>query len=224
MKITWLGQAGLLLEKDGYTVMIDPYLSDSVGKTDPDKHRRVPVEPSFLTPPDILILTHAHLDHYDPETVRPLLAGGKRVTVLAPSSVFYEIRKTGGGHRYVLFDQGTRWSAFGLRFSSVKAVHSDPTPIGVIVTDGEKKYYVTGDTLYNETIFPQIPDDIFALFLPVNGEGNNMNAEDAHDFCERIAPAYAVPLHFGLFDDCDPSALNVPNIVIPEIYKEIKFK
>ena len=32
MKITWLGQAGLLLEGEGLSVMIDPYLSDSVEK------------------------------------------------------------------------------------------------------------------------------------------------------------------------------------------------
>ena len=32
MRITWLGQGGLLLEHQGRTVMIDPYLSDSVEK------------------------------------------------------------------------------------------------------------------------------------------------------------------------------------------------
>ena len=32
MKITWLGQAGLLLEKSGFVVLIDPYLSNGVVK------------------------------------------------------------------------------------------------------------------------------------------------------------------------------------------------
>lgn len=35
MEITWLGQAGLLFEKDNYKIMIDPYLSDSVEKINP---------------------------------------------------------------------------------------------------------------------------------------------------------------------------------------------
>ena len=62
MKITWLGQAGLLFE-GGLSVMIDPYLSDSVG----EKHgnpRRVPVDERFFAAaPDVMIFTHNHLDH-----------------------------------------------------------------------------------------------------------------------------------------------------------------
>ena len=37
MKVTWIGQAGLLFEGRGITVMVDPYLSDSVGKRSPKK-------------------------------------------------------------------------------------------------------------------------------------------------------------------------------------------
>ena len=35
MKLTWLGQAGLLFETDGKKILIDPYLSDSVVKVNP---------------------------------------------------------------------------------------------------------------------------------------------------------------------------------------------
>ena len=35
MKITWLGQAGLLFETEKLTIMIDPYLSNSVEKINP---------------------------------------------------------------------------------------------------------------------------------------------------------------------------------------------
>ncbi len=34
MQCIWLGQAGLLFEKDGYKIMIDPYLSDSPARND----------------------------------------------------------------------------------------------------------------------------------------------------------------------------------------------
>lgn len=71
LKITYLGQAGLLLEKQGLTVMVDPYFSDSVGATNPQKHRRQPVDPRVWDiKPDVMIFTHNHLDHYDPETVQ----------------------------------------------------------------------------------------------------------------------------------------------------------
>lgn len=48
MRVTYLGQAGLLFEKDGFKIMIDPYLSDSVEKINPKNYRRVKVDESFL--------------------------------------------------------------------------------------------------------------------------------------------------------------------------------
>ena len=48
MKITWLGQAGLLFETENASVIVDPYLSDSCGKSNPASHRRVPVDEKFL--------------------------------------------------------------------------------------------------------------------------------------------------------------------------------
>ena len=41
MKITWLGQAGLMMETGGRIILIDPYLSDSVAKINPLNYRRV---------------------------------------------------------------------------------------------------------------------------------------------------------------------------------------
>ena len=87
---------------------------------------------------------------------------------------------------------------------------------------GEKKYYITGDTLYNEEIFEDIPDDIYALFLPVNGVGNNMNMTDAARFAKRVNAKKTVPLHIGLFDNLNPDDFECDNKVKAEIYKEIK--
>ena len=223
MKITWLGQAGLLFENEKVKIMIDPYLSDSVKKINPQNYRRVPVcEPFFEIKPDIMIFTHNHLDHYDPETVEHFIGSDTGITVLAPTSVWNEVRKFGGDNNYVIFNEGTSWSEKGIRCTAVKAVHSDPSPIGVIIESNNKKYYVTGDTLYNEKIFSQIPSDIYAVFLPVNGVGNNMNMIDAKRFCERINPCFAIPIHFGMFDGLDVSLFDYEKKIIPEIYKEIE--
>ena len=91
-----------------------------------------------------------------------------------------------------------------------------------MIDDGEKKYYITGDTLYNEEIFADIPQDITAVFLPINGAGNNMNMSDAKAFAERIGAKYTVPIHFGMFDEINADAFECDNKVIPKIYKEIK--
>ena len=89
MKVTYLGQAGLLFEKCGFKIMIDPYLSDSVEKINPKNYRRVPVDESFFKiKPDVMIFTHNHLDHYDPETVTHFIDENSNITVLAPKGFY----------------------------------------------------------------------------------------------------------------------------------------
>ena len=223
MKVVFLGQAGLLFEKNGFKIMIDPYLSDSVERINPRNYRRVPVDDRFLKiTPDILIFTHNHLDHYDPETVKHFITEHSNITVLAPKSVWDDVRKIGGNNNYILFNLHTQWTENDVVFTAVKAEHSDSTPIGIIIDDGQNKYYVTGDTLYNEEIFDDIPGDIFALFLPVNGVGNNMNMTDAARFAKRINAKKVVPVHIGMFDELTADNFACENKVIAEIYKEIR--
>ena len=222
MKITWIGQAGLLFETNGLRIMIDPYLSDSVEKTNPKAYRRVPIDESlFSIQPDVMIFTHNHLDHYDPETVEKYIYSGS-MTVLAPSSVWGVVRKYKGEHNYVQFDRHTQWTEKSVTFTAVKAAHSDTAAIGVIIDDGVKKYYITGDTLYNTEIFDDLPGDLEAVFLPINGVGNNMNAADAMRFARRCGARIAVPLHIGMLDDKSAESFMLDNRVIPTIYKEIQ--
>lgn len=225
MKVTWLGQAGLLFETDKIKIMIDPYLSDSVYKTNAQKFRRIPIkEALFSIKPDMMIFTHNHLDHFDPETVEKYFLKNNSITVLAPASVWHEVRKFGGEHNYVMCNAGTSWTEAGICVTAVKAEHSDPDAIGILIDDGDKKYYVTGDTLYNEKVFQDIPDDIYAVFLPVNGVGNNMNMTDAVRFCERVKPKFAVPIHWGMLDDLEVKEFAYDSSVIPKVYEDIKFK
>jgi len=169
-----------------------------------------------------MIFTHNHLDHYDPETINKYITADTNITVLAPNLVWNEVRKIGGDNNYILFNRHTVWTEKGICFKAVKAEHSDLSAIGVIIDDSQKKYYITGDTLYNEEIFNDISDDIHAVFLPINGVGNNMNIVDAKRFCEKISPRYAVPIHWGMFDEIDADAFSYKNKILPEIYKEIK--
>lgn len=221
MKCTWLGQAGLLFEKDGFQILIDPYFSDSVEKINPKNYRRTPVDEKYLKiRPNVMVFTHNHLDHYDPETVPYFLNSKSSVLVLAPRSVWDEVRKIGGNNNYVLFNRHSSWTEGGIRFTAVMAAHSDPTPIGVIIDDGEKKYYVTGDTLHNEEIFADLPDQIDTVFLPVNGVGNNMNMTDAARFAGRVGARRTVPIHIGMFDSLSADDFECDNKFIPEVYKE----
>ena len=223
MKITWLGQAGLLFDNGKVKIMVDPYLSNSVEKVEPLNYRRVPVKEEFLSvTPDVMIFTHDHLDHYDPETAPIFLERKeKRMTVLSPSSVWQKARAF-KAHNNVQFNRGTSWTEYGFRFTAVKAEHSDVHAIGVLIEelDTAKIFYVTGDTLYNEAIFADLPENIDIMFLPVNGVGNNMNEEDAVRFFKKSGAKAAVPFHVGMFDEKSPEMFDADNRIILEIYKE----
>lgn len=227
MKLTWLGQAGLLFETDGKIILVDPYLSDNVKNFEPKNYRRVPVDERFLQlKPDIILITHNHLDHLDKETLKYYLGADSKTEVLCPDGCFQEICKTYRGleRTPVMFNAGTEWSEGNVRFRAVRAEHSDRNAIGIILSAEGKNYYVTGDTLYNEGVFASLPEvDLFAVFLPVNGRGNNMNFADAVRFAARTGAKYAVPIHFGLFDELTAEPFDAPNRIIPKFYEEIVF-
>ncbi|MBQ2390978.1 MAG: MBL fold metallo-hydrolase [Clostridia bacterium] len=225
MKITWLGQAGFLLCADGVTVVIDPYLSDSCHKVNPLLYRRFPVDEQFLKLcPDVIVLTHNHLDHTDPETLDYYLKDKSGVTVLASENAWNKVREYKGGNNYVMFNAGTEFTVKGITFKAVYAEHSDSAAIGVVIEYNNKTYYFTGDTLYNKRVIEEAPKGAEAVFLPINGKGNNMNVYDAKRFVNKTSAAFAVPCHFSLFDDIDAKEeFNIENAVIPTPFEEIQF-
>ena len=225
MRITYLGQAGFLLETDGQKILIDPYLSDSVAKLEPQNYRRVPVDERFLQiRPDIIVCTHNHLDHLDKETLKHYLTQDSQIVCLAPYSGWKELRGFGGDNYYVLFNAKTEWTQNGVRFKAVKAEHSDEYAVGVIVYAENKAYYFTGDTLYNKTVLNDVMEErLEGVFLPVNGKGNNMNFTDAKRFAEKCKAKYVVPIHIGMFDELSAKDWDCPNKIIPNIFEEIIF-
>lgn len=224
MKITYLGQAGLLLETGGLAILVDPYLSDSVEKVNPKNRRRTPVDPSFLKlRPDVFLCTHNHLDHLDPETLSHYFTPDVRMTVLAPSGSWEKLRAYSGDNNYVLFNRHTEWTEGSVRFTAVRAVHSDPGAIGVIISAEGKRWYISGDTLYSRELLEDLSGSFEAVFLPVNGVGNNMNMADAARFAAQLDAKYIVPVHIGLFDGLKGEDFPSPNRVLPEIYREICF-
>ena len=223
MEVTWLGQAGLLFETEGMRILVDPYLSNSVEAIQPHFWRRVPVEERFLRiVPDVIVLTHDHLDHTDPETLKYYLGEDTEVCVLASENAWNRVRGQFGGigNNYVCFNRRTEWTERGVRFRAVYAEHSDPTAIGVVIYAEGKRYYVTGDTLYNESVLEDLGERVDYVFLPVNGVGNNMNMEDGKRFCERLG-AVAVPMHCGLFDEKKLGDFAYGKKVVPEFYQKI---
>ncbi len=225
MKVTWLTQAGLLFENSRLKIMVDPYLSNSVGEKNPKKNRRIPVDESFLSViPDVLLITHDHLDHLDPKTLGKILSSDKPMTVLASENAYKKLVEFGGEHNYVLLSPHSVWSDAGVTFYSVHAEHSDRCAVGFIIDDGKATFYISGDTVYNydviDDVLDLVEDGVDYAFLPINGVGNNMNAKDAADFAYEIGAKTAVPIHYGLFDDIDPASFDFEDALVLEPYKE----
>ena len=228
MKLTWLTQAGLLFENGNATVMVDPYFSDSVGQMISSRHRRIPHDEKINeTKPDIILITHDHLDHLDPETLKGIIArADKPITFLAPYNAWCKLREFGGEHNYVMLNPHSVWSERGITFYAVHAEHSDRTAVGFILDDGEKTYYVSGDTLYNfdviDEVLELVEDGVDYAFLPINGVGNNMNAKDASDFAYEIGAKKAAPIHYGLFDSLSPEAFDFDDTLILKPFESIE--
>lgn len=228
MKITWLTQAGLLFENSKIKIMVDPYLTDSLGEIKPEKKRRIPADESFFAAsPDVILITHEHMDHLDMVTLKRVLLGCKApALVLAAESAYEKVAAIGGCHNYVLLAPHSVWSEKGVTFYSVRAEHSDRKAVGFIIDDGKQTFYVSGDTIYNYEVIDDVldlaPDGVDFAFLPINGKGNNMNAHDAADFAYEIGAKCAIPIHYGLTDDITPDEFDFDDKIILEPYKETK--
>ena len=74
--VCWLGQAGFLIKTDDATIAVDPYFSDCCERCFGFKR----LFSSILTPQEIifdaLIVTHAHYDHFDVDSMPELLDNG----------------------------------------------------------------------------------------------------------------------------------------------------
>lgn len=221
MKITWLGQAGLYLQTEQVSILVDPYFTDSAASV--ACHRKMPVDPMVWDlKPDVLLITHEHIDHYDPETIAHFVHSDSQVTVLSPRSVWDSIRKAKGQNNFVCVISGVVWTEGDVEICTVEAVHSDPFAVGYVLKVSGKTYYIAGDTLYSKHLAREIPCGVDVAFLPINGKGNNMSAVDAANLAKEIEAKLVLPVHFGMLDTLDPAVFEYENKMIPEIYKEIE--
>ena len=228
MKVTWLTQNGLLFQNSRFKIMVDPYLTDSLGEIKPEKKRRIPADESYFgVSPDVVLITHDHIDHLDMRTIEKLAHNAEKpILFLACESAYNKLVSLGGEHNYVLLAPHSVWSENGVTFYAVHAEHSDRSAVGFIIDDAKQTYYISGDTLYNYDVIDDVldlaPDGVDYAFLPINGRGNNMNARDAADFAYEIGAKCAIPVHYGLTDDVTADEFDFDDRMILTPYEETK--
>ena len=222
LHLWWIGQSGFLLCYQGRSLLMDPYLSDSLTEKyrNTDKpHIRLServIAPEKLDFIDVVTASHTHTDHLDPETLGPLLRVNPRMQLVIPEAnrTFVAERLGIDPARAVGLDDGTSFSAAGFRILGVPAAHDAIETdekgrqkfLGYVVHAGPWSVYHSGDTRY----FPGMEDRLRAFhltigLLPINGwaldrrVAGNLSIEEAVDVGIKAAFGLVVPHHFDMF-------------------------
>lgn len=210
-----LGQASCIIRSAGVTVVIDPYLSDSVKAIAPDCTRilPIPVQPSELKA-DLFIVTHDHLDHLDPETIAPYRY--KDTTVFAaPHLACRKLAALGVPEANIhTVDVGDEKVLCGVK---VRGIHAEPTEAAVADTAGfylefanGRSVYHTSDTGYSQAVLDAAPS-VEVLLVCINGKWGNLNVEQAVRLTQAVKPRIAIPNHYDMM---------APNLEDPKAYVE----
>jgi L-ascorbate metabolism protein UlaG (beta-lactamase superfamily) len=234
--IGWLGQAGFWIDTGAHRVLIDPYLSDSLARKYAGTrraHTRMiapPATPDTLPRPDLVLVTHAHTDHLDPDTLGPLAARFPDLPFVVPRAEMAAARArigpdaqlTGVGAGEVLTPLP------GLVLTVTPAAHEarerdasgDDRFIGYCLATQGLRLAHPGDTL----VIPELTDALAAFapevaLFPVNGRDaartadgiiGNMNLAEAVALAREVGAEALVPHHWGLFDfnTIDPARID----------------
>ena len=221
-RLWWLGQSGFLLHTRAGTVLFDPYLSDSLTKkyAATDKpHVRVTervVAPERLTGIDIITSSHHHTDHFDVETLQPLLAANPKARLVIPrANHTFVLERLGTIERVIVeTDAGESVTVAGIEFHGIPAAHNTVERdeqgccrfLGFVVRVDGKTIYHSGDTLLHAGLIPTLtPFPVDVALVPINGNkperkvAGNLNGREAAGLAHAIGAGVAVPHHFDLF-------------------------
>jgi L-ascorbate metabolism protein UlaG (beta-lactamase superfamily) len=209
VQLRWLGQGGYeIVAPDGATLMIDPYLSDEVER-ELGNARIVPAPIGVdEAAPDVVVATHWHPDHLDPELARSLGRRGAPTTWLGPSTNAGRLVGWGVDPQLVVdLDRGQERQVGPFTVRAGFARHDVPgwlceDAISVSVEVAGRRIFHTGDTEYDARVLAMRdhgPYDV-GLFV-MNGTGGCMNVYEAAIMAHQLAPRIAVPCHYGMWAD-----------------------
>jgi L-ascorbate metabolism protein UlaG (beta-lactamase superfamily) len=191
LQITFLGHGSLLFTFNGQNIYIDPF-----GEI---------ADYSKLPKAGVVLITHEHFDHLDLKALAKVQTD-QTVVVLTPLCA----KQVQGG---IVMHNGDQRSVGGIQIEAVAAyniVHKrqDGKPFhpqgdgnGYILTFGDQRVYVAGDT---ENI-PEMKglQNIACAFLPMNLP-YTMTPEMVAEAARAFRPRLLYPYHFG---DTDTSKL-----------------
>lgn len=191
LEIFFLGHGTLMFTFNGKVIHVDPWskLADYAG----------------MPKGDVILVTHEHRDHLDLKALEQIRT--EKSVVVAPEACAGRI------HGAVVMKNGDIKKILGLEIEAVPAynlVHmrSENVPFhpkgmgnGYVITFGDKKIYVAGDT--ENTLEMKSLKGIDVAFLPMNLP-YTMTPEMVADGAKAFKPKILYPYHYG---DTDPARI-----------------
>lgn len=185
--ITFLGHGTLMMSIGGKVIHVDP-----VAQT---------ADYAMLAKADLILVTHEHSDHFDLKAINLIKAKG--TACMVTGTVAKELKDG------IVLKNGEMKMVKGLKVEAVPAynlVHmrSPGVPFhpkgvgnGYIVTFGDKRVYIAGDT--ENTPEMKSLKEIDIAFLPMNLP-YTMTPEMAADAAKAFRPKILYPYHYGNTD------------------------
>lgn len=174
--LVWYKQAGFRFVSEDRFIYIDPW---EVPEGEPKA--------------DIIFITHAHFDHFDPATIERLRRPS--TVIVAPRDVAKELEGN-----IVAVAPHDRRELEGMMVEVVPAynIEKDYHPkangwVGYIITIGGMRYYHAGDT---DRIAEMREIHADVALLPIGGT-YTMDVSDAVAATGDIRPKKAIPMHYG---------------------------
>ena len=220
LRITWLGHSTLLVEIDGYRVLVDPVWTERTSPfvtLGPKRFHAPPLPLDELPPLDAVVISHDHYDHLDHETITAL--GDRAPLYAVPLGVGAHLEHWGVSPKRII--ERDWWGEIeigDLRLVATPARHASGRALtfsdqdktlwaGWAIVGPKHRVYYSGDT----AMFPEL-EEIGARLGPFDatmietGAYNplwvdvHMGPEQAIVAHELVRGELFIPVHWGTFN------------------------
>lgn len=221
MKITYLGQLCFLIEAGNMRIVTDPYLSYAVDSPGIARKYAPPATLSELMP-DIIVISHPHIDHLDPQTLTPFYRLRRRSFTLVPTPCAEMITAIGGEPTPMAAPYpaklGESFRLGDVIITAIPCAHTelhkdengDYIELSYLIEADSKKLFFGGDmSMYDGLLesLAEISPDV--MILPVNGSDwfrtsrdiiGNLDSNEAAELAARVGTRMFIPGHHDLYD------------------------
>ena len=226
VRMWWLSQAGFAFKTpDGKVIFVDPYLSDAVERLFGFKRLSLAPLAAEEARCDLLILTHEHADHLDPDALPIIAKNNPQCRFAAPDGCAEGLTAAGiPPERRVVLEPNAACDLGSVVVHAVPADHGDysPSALSLLLDFDGIRIILTGDTSLRLGLMQPLLEVKPDVILPcINGVFGNMNHIDAARLIEQAKPRYAIPCHYWTFAEqggCDPAGfIHACNQFCPEV-------